>query len=331
MFKEKSRVSFSPYSVDETKKNIKIAVSASTDDGSKSEKMAQKMAGYFSDVYKNEVYGVVDLEKNQSEIEAIKMAQEGLNEFFNDLKLRGMQFDLSEIHILSEQEFDEKINLIDQKKSGGKYSFGHIYCIRDEFINFLHKLVHELAHTFSFYYLSVDSSLDETHINMRQSGLSYSKNNDNHLFNGLNEAVTELITTEVLKKIVKNNNFKSKEKDELINTIDYYPQVLVLKELVDEISGEDDDFKEELMKKIYRGSYNGDYAFLKEFEKRHKGSIKILREMGTEDEHALEAVKKLHLKKAQKIIEDFIGEKSQSKLSTYPHKKPLQVSVEMLN
>jgi len=307
MNKEKHHTSFSPYSEDETKRNVKINIKVSADNTNPKE-MVQELANRFSDKqkYENEIYDIVELEKNEDEIRAIKMAQEGFNEFFSGLGLPIIEFDISKIHILSQQEFDEKINLIDQKQSAGKYAFGHIYCIRgDEFDNFLHKLVHELVHKSSFYFLSVDASLNETHIRQKQSGLSYNKGKNNHLFNGLNEAVTELITIDIWQIIAKNNNFQS-EKEGLIHHVSYYPQIIVLEELLDNISNGDKEFKEEMMKDIYRANYNGNYSFLREFEKRHKGSIKILREMEDSNESALETAKKLKLKEAQERVTKII-------------------------
>lgn len=306
MRNEKSFVSFTPYSDEETKKNIKIKIDATAGTVLDSEELAQEMAEHYSNDYKKENYNVVELEKNNEEIKAIEMAQKGFDKYFDYLKLPRIKIDPNLIHILTKEEFDKSINSIYQTKAGGKFSYGHVYCIRDKFSSFLHKLVHELVHNSSYYYLDINSSSDKTSVKMRQSGLTYTNNNEEHLFIGLNEATTELITLEILKIISDGNSFKKEENDELINPVSYYPQILVLEGLLDEIAGEDKEFKNTVMINIYKANYNGNYDFLKEFEKRHNGSIKILREMKEGNESALDASKKLKLKKIQKIIEQLI-------------------------
>ena len=308
---EKIHRSFAPYSSEgeDDKKNQTIKITSLNDEGATMR--VNRATADFSLHYKNNVFDVSDLEKTEEEKHMISMAQTAFDKLFEDMKLLPQKFKESEIHIVDENEYAEKIQDHGKEKTFGKFSFGHVYCIRGDRREFLRVLVHELAHKASYYGLAVNVGNAVYDIALRKTGLTSQGRGEKRLFEGMNEAVTELIAKDILRRICEDNNFSEEDKRYLIMEMtSYLPQVLVVTGLTNKLADNDRYLAGKLLADFFRSYFNGDYSFFKEIEKKQSGATKIMREMGTKDEDALIAAKRLSLPESEKIIRKIIGDRN---------------------
>lgn len=282
---------FSPYPEEEGKKNVEIRINNSSEADNTSGK-TQEIAKEFLDanMYKNESFNVHELEKNNEELEAIEMIQLGFNDFLEEYDLPKIDFNIENIHILSPEEYNEKFS-----DNDGSFAFGHVYCKRGDKQYLLKTLVHELVHKTSFYRVDIEITDDNLYLDSKKSGLGI--NNNKKIFAGLNEAITERIASDILERIAEQNDYSEEEKENLLDRVSYFPQIVLLMELISKISKEDEVDGDELFKSIVQGAYYGNHAFLKHFEKNQKGLTKILAEMGTEKADAVSVAKKIGFEK----------------------------------
>lgn len=254
-----------------------------------------------------EVYGVQELKKNKFEIAAIRDVLYAAHLFLKKLGLESMNLSRDQIHILD----PEKISEYFEPDAAGKTAFGNLYAQRNpNKMTFIHDLTHELSHFLSFYAINVTiaENSDERHINinMRRMGYTFRKPQAGYEesdFSGLDEAMTELFAHNLRSAFVENSDLLA-EADErkLENYYVYYPQILIIKKLI-ESAAENEEQSQEYFTELFREHVTGKYDLLKKIEQKHRGAVKVLRNMGTETQDALEAAKKLGFDNVVREIE----------------------------
>lgn len=282
---------FYPYPEGEGKKNVEIRVNnLSKKPTSEGTQEAVDMFLNAKEYNREDIIGS-ELEKNDEELKMIKIAQDGINDFLLEYGLTSINFDINNIHIFSDYIYEKKIG-----KTRGIFKHGHVYMRRSD-EEFLKTLVHELIHKTSFYRVDVDIEDEGLYFENTRTGLGMARG-DNKKFVGINEAITERIASDVLERIAEQNNYSEKDKEELLGTMSYIPQVTFLMELINKISKERGIESNQIFREIVQGMYFGKYTYLKEFEKKHKGISKILANIGLDKEDLIEASKKIGMDKS---------------------------------
>ncbi len=191
------------------------------------------------------------------------------------------------IHILSKEDFER----IGSPDSGGFHRLENTYApVNDNILKFIHVITHELSHAISYYALNLEKEKGEnSHTGLKyndfaliskRSGLDFTKENGELIFQGLAEATTELLADRIRQQFVKlNKNLPMRKKKDLVESHVYYPQILIVNHIT------------------------GSYSWLNNAEIKIPGVTKILAEMGTEPEDAVEASKKLGFKDLTEYLE----------------------------
>jgi hypothetical protein len=242
------------------------------------------------------------------------------------LELPPVTIPAERIHVLEEPEFRERVSA----QAEAKTIFGHVYVPRKtDPVEFSAFLTHELAHAASRYELQVVQSADERHLKawQRRMGLTFQPkpNSDpdfETLFNGFNEAVTEICATELRGSVAEHlTDLDDTQRAELTRRREYRPVVMVIEALMRLVADKEGCLYESIREDLLRDYFSGTFRFVKKLEKWKKGATRILRGMGSDPPDALKAAKLLGLADVHAEIsasEPFRSIRSQRKLTPKP-------------
>jgi len=212
----------------------------------------------------NNIFDVKSLRHNSFEKRAIQDTIKATNRVLKRLSFPRIYISSNQFIILDRKEYETRV--ADNEFNGGKFSYGFVYLIRNKNkIKFLHDLTHEISHFVSFYGLSVTEIEDLRKMNLAKSGYS-EKKDEPYLFDGLNEAATELFSLQI-KEIL--GDFYQLPK----NITSQYPeQVIIVEKLISSVKN-----KDLLMKLLFKSYIDGSEDFLDLMESEIPGSREHLK------------------------------------------------------
>jgi hypothetical protein len=145
---------------------------------------------------------------------------------------------------------------------------------------------------------------------MRRTGLAIDRFYGNgHLFSGLNEAVTELMASNVRHELAESSDLVDEEwVDDLTRTWLHATHILFLQFLSLEAVGRDENRFAGIMVQMLRDYMLGTRSFLRRCARWRRGSVRILARMGELPEDAVDASRSLRMPEAEQAIRKVIKE-----------------------
>lgn len=246
----------------------------------------------------NEVFGVEDLAPTELESRVMGDVAAATQDVLAAYGMPPMDIPEERVHIITEEEFAEKVQGGEVR---GKMSYGHIYVLRtDDRMRFVHDITHETAHATSYYQLAVRHRKSEegkavSRIGLRRGGLHVVKRmgEDNISFFGIDEAATELFARRIRERFLeRSGDLDATERESLLSATVYLPQVRVLDACLD-LAAEHYGSRAAAERALFRDYLEGTYDFLRTLERKQKGIVRVLFNMGTEPEDAIAAARAL--------------------------------------
>lgn len=222
-----------------------------------------------------ELYDVSSLSFNNIENDLISKILRVCKKLFEINNVKPIVVNKQQIIILNQNVFKRKI--LNNDNETGKCSSGYVYVCRNNNIPvFLSELAHELSHLFSFYSLLIKEEYGKRYINVYRLGY-YFKDGDDVKYNGLNEAVTELLSKVILKELFKTypDVLNANEKDEALNYYGYPYYVALLEEIIFNL--DNSNFLTWLLFKSY---FDGSSDFLKILKQEFPKVFLVFKNMG---------------------------------------------------
>jgi len=256
------------------------------------EKERQKISEQFTVAKKQKQEKIEgEYEKTNEEIKLIQVV--------NDL----VRKEISEIGIITEEYASEdRIHLINQEKakslkmdSDGRYHLtGHFILINEDNLEgkkfkAFKVLLHEIIHYYSLHSLAFLKEENNLVIKEYRTGyVSHNPKEDEHEhFRGFNEAVTEKIMEEIIKKNkqyiidefnLEKTNFAHRENFDL----GYKDEIKILDFIIQKLAEKQNKSPEEIWTKIKRGMFTGEMMHLRDIEKIFgPGSLRFLSAMSS--------------------------------------------------
>jgi hypothetical protein len=226
----------------------------------------------------HDVYEVRDLKKIKKEIVLITLLLDEYNKVLKWLHCKPLNIPIANIHIISEYEYNKKIRIPNGNKgSAGNYVHGHCYLSRGD-KKFLNILAHELAHMVGLTVLHSVITKSITH-NPLQIGMSRRVGDCCWQYNGLNEALTEVIGQEIANRAMKTGQVPSMYITNELNAKAYPAQVCILEHLIKRAISPSCSL-EDIKKTLVRLYITGNYKYLKCIIPNEKVAI-TMKLMGT--------------------------------------------------
>lgn len=238
------------------------------------------------------VLKIIESEKNEGlkHIDGeIKKTEEELRsiEVFNEL----IQKEIKELGLVYDKSIKpDQVHMVDTKtakilgiKLGGQDSQTQSIVVdksyfieKNDLYDFYTAILHEMIHGLSFSSIIVQG--DTRHIDKYRSGYksmnpinAHKKGEKHNHFNGLNEAVTQKLTIEL---IIKHKDLINKElnlSDEMFEKsklfVAYRKEITILDSIIEQVALFHNINESELWTKLKKGLFNGEMMFLRDFEK----------------------------------------------------------------
>ncbi|MFA6604209.1 MAG: hypothetical protein WCT10_05255 [Patescibacteria group bacterium] len=240
-----------------------------------------------------DIHHVVDLPKTDNERSLIIETVAAANDLLPKLGLPDSPISEARIHILADDEFDAKFG----HRCRGKCAYSHVYLRRQtDLVDFAHKLTHELAHLLSFLAIEVTAATQsddsrDLQILPRRSGLSLyglEPAMDDPLFNGLNEAMTEIVAHDLRLGLAEHSQILSPDDLRLLaKSWLYLPQIKIVLYLRNQLLEADPDSNPQ--RELHQDYLAGTSRFLNRLYAHNRPALLLLRTMGTKPDEAFRA------------------------------------------
>jgi len=248
-----------------------------------------------------DAFGVTDLPKNGLELKLIALAADAVAAVLADYGAAPSRPPLSpdRVHILSAEEFAARIG----PRTGGKTQYGHAYLRRnDDWIKFLRILTHELTHRSAFLSIVVtEGPADEpgedcalilpTGVGLGRAGLPPKRELS---FDGLDEAVTEILAREARKRLARTiAGMNAAQRDDLAENIFYPGPIMVTAKLIEAVAGGTQDFRG-IRTMLVQDYVSGEARFLDRLAEQDEAAYQAVRTMGPTHADAIQAARRLN-------------------------------------
>ena len=239
---------------------------------------------------------------------------------------------LNEVNLLLQGELDdlgieEKVNILPDQfmilsnaeypkaKTGTIFHKEGMIVLKEDDIksrvDLFYCILHESIHLQSFLKIHLRQFDGKVKDNIHRSGyIMHNIQKDHHHFGGLNEAVTDGIVREIVRKhgheIIQRLRLDESEQKESFRM--YYGFLKVLDTIIKGVAENKKEEKETAWRRLKRGIFTGEVLHLREIEKAFgKGSLKALGAMNfeKEDDKAYE--------KSQKVLKYFLADNQEEK------------------
>jgi len=193
------------------------------------------------------------------------------------------QLNKSKIHFLSNEEFIKAVPAAKDIKIGANaYPDGSYIIRRDAFsspLQFYKANLHELIHSASFKRFSLNP--ENAQLGLEKLGYKTDK------FSGFNEAMTDLITMEFLKKNKEDLrhliNFSDDEFEALEKSL--YPYYSIVEKIVESVADNNQEEKNNTWERFKKGMFTGEMMHLRDIEKKYgDGALRKLASLGYKKE-----------------------------------------------
>lgn len=228
-----------------------------------------------------------ELEKSLEEKEYIQDVTDYLNEELKELGIKkDFKFSPDQMHFLSKRDFEKRFPegkigansaIMENKIFFNKTVYG------GHKVAFLLALAHEITHLASqakFY-----ANTETAKVALRGSGIAVQNRPKKHEhFRGFNEAITDRVVTDVLKKHENEviDKFKLTEEDFGKSKMRYDGYQRILRAVTNGISKEKNEPEKESWRRIKKSFFTGRISNLKEVDEVFgKGSLRLLSSLGS--------------------------------------------------
>lgn len=264
----------------------------------------------------NRKYGFMDtrhfpkeVEKTQNDIEDINKISGAINSELRELDLPpDFAVDPKQIHFSNTKEMpptgtyspDNQQVEINTSKSVLKLVGSAVYqsIVTLSNIN-VHKklsqfevLLHESVHASSFHQYLIKETSDITLVDPSRIGYRFKTKDKIDYFKGLNEAVVQKTTQDIIFKLYKSNKIQ-KDIHKIFFSLahSYAPEVIVLEKIISKISKEKKEDEKDVWKRFEKGQFTGEMMHLRDVEKVYgPGSLRILASMNPSKTNPLQKV-----------------------------------------
>jgi len=224
-----------------------------------------------------------EMKKTPEQFRFIKEADAWIGREFTELEIEDPPIVAQElIHYLPEEEY-KKLGRRQSKTIGVSFSLENTAYVNISACNRLQLFkttLHEMLHLASAKAVFVDPK--KATINPYRIG--YNVYSDKSLFHGLDEAVVDKMTLEILKKYwgeIEQNYSISEEETENNPVTYYHDYMLILETIIDDLSEHTKKNPEEIWKDFKRSLLTGKLMHIREIERVYgKGGLRILSLMG---------------------------------------------------
>ncbi len=230
-----------------------------------------------------ELYKVSSLVCNNFEKNVIAKILDISKNIFKINSLKPIKVHKKQIIILDRDVMVDKI--VDSNKENGKCSNGYIYVCRNNNKSvFISDLSHELAHLHSFYSLGIIEQGESRCIETIRLGYSLKKSDVNYLYDGLNEAVTDLWSKVILRELFRAypEILTENEKKKALKYYAYPYHVTLLEEIIFNMTRGN-----VLVWPLFKSYFDGSSCFLDLLEKELLLSLEPIKKMTNQKESAL--------------------------------------------
>ena len=228
-----------------------------------------------------------EMEKTPEQFQFIKDANAWIKQEFTELGIENPPIVAQElIHYLPEEEY-KKLDDRQRKTIGISFSLENTAYVN---VSVCHRLqlfkttLHEMIHLASAKAVFVDP--EKARINPYRIG--YNVERGRSLFHGLDEAVVDKTTLEILKNHWEEmeKKFSVSEEETEKNSVTYYHDyMLILNTIIDEMSDRTQKNSEEIWKNFKKGLLTGELMHIREIERVYgKGGLRILSLMGQDSD-----------------------------------------------
>jgi hypothetical protein len=247
-----------------------------------------------------DAFDVTDLRKTRPEKRLIAIAAAAVEAVLREYGADPNRPPLSpkHVHLIAAEEMAAKIG----RQAGGKTHVGHVYlCRNSDLVKFLRILTHELTHRSSFLSLVVVEDRPEAaegnnaivmtrRVGLGRAGLPPERE---ICFDGLDEAVTEILAREARKKLVPRlEGLDAARRDELAEVIYYPGPIMVAAKLIEKVAGEAQDFRG-IRTMLVQDYVSGQTRFLDRLAEADAAAYETVRNMSPAHADAVQAAQKL--------------------------------------
>lgn len=239
-----------------------------------------------------------ELDKKQSDIEDIEKISNGINNELKELDLPpNFTVDPKQIHFLRTKRIfnggaynqnNEQIT-IDRSKNLLAMANNAIYQALVNLTNInvnkktaqFETILHESVHHASYSKHSIKETPETTLLNPYRIGYRFNANDDLDYFRGLNEAVVQKTTQDILFKMYNSNIIQKSVHKTLFNmNHSYFSEMMILENIMGKISKEKNEDKKEVWKRFKKSQFTGEMMHLRDVEKAcGPGSLRVLASM----------------------------------------------------
>ncbi|MCR4279903.1 MAG: hypothetical protein NUV82_00560 [Candidatus Komeilibacteria bacterium] len=210
-----------------------------------------------------EIYTVRDLKPTRDEIALIRVLAQAYNDLLRSLNYATIKLVHDNVHILSEAEFKKKILCSSPRPSlAALFSFCHCYVVRGS-NRFVLELAHELCHYYGYFKLGVNIGATRREFGAKRMGLAVNLDTEAVAFVGFNEAMTELITHQVVEVALKNSLLPSKYKTVDLRSHTYESNIAILDYIGKKASGTDSAKESLFWSNLMRAYFTGNHKYMR--------------------------------------------------------------------
>lgn len=261
---------------------------------------------------KNSSMGLTDefpkeLDKKQSEIEDINKISSAINSELKELDLPpNFTIDPKQIHFLPTKDLggayyqnNQQIT-ISRSKNLLTIANTAIYqtLVTLSNINVNKKLLqfetilHESIHHASYNKHLIKETPETIFVDPYRLGYDFGANDELNYFRGLNEAVVQKTTQDIIFKMSKSNGIQRNVHKTLFSlNHSYASEIAILEKIMSKISKSKNEDQKEVWKRFKKGQFTGEMMHLRDVEKVYgPGSLRILASMNTRKTNPLKKV-----------------------------------------
>lgn len=247
-----------------------------------------------------------EVEKTPNEIETINNIADAINKELIDLDLSpDFVVDPKQIHFFETRRLSSggTYSQIDQQIEINK-SKNKLVLINDAIYQSIIKmsninidkkllqfetLLHEFVHSASFHKYFVTEMPETNLVESYRLGYRLNANDDLDYFRGLNEAVVQKTTQDILRKLYQNNEIQNSVHKMFFRlNHSYTSETIILEKIISKISKEKNEDKTEVWKRFEKGQFTGEMMHLRDIEKAYgPGSLRILASMNPRNTNSI--------------------------------------------
>lgn len=241
--------------------------------------------------------GKQEIKKSQEEIKFIETINQIIEKELKDLGIDFAKLDIERIKFLKEDDYksieprDDAPAFFNANKN--VIIFNHdCKVFKENRLRYLAAILHEILHFYSFQKFNLRTEEDKNIYYSQRLGYSFvNPKNLKHSFNGLNEAIVDIASQEIIKKnqktLTKELSVTDEERSNFsFSSMYFYNYSFFIRHLINKIANNNEKREEELTNTFIKGHFTGNMMHLREIEKFYgEKSLRVLAKLGTNNEN----------------------------------------------